>query len=118
MAIQAPLTMSTVLADYIQLRRSGQSMDDAVNALREAAFALSREERKQLGQVVNEWEARYGAHPRSAPPMLKPDGQQSSAQPAPQKPPQQQTQSGGATPFGTSFLDPSKLPASLVRPGD
>lgn len=108
MATQAPLTMSTVLADYIQLRRNGQSMDDAVNALRDAAFQLTREERKQLGQVVNEWEARYGAHPRSAPPMLKPDSPSQTAAPAPKQ--------ASPTPFGTSYLDPSKLPSSLVRP--
>jgi len=102
--------MSTVLADYIQLRRNGRSMDEAVNALHDAAFQLTREERKQLGQVVNEWETRYGAQPRSAPPMLKPDAAPSEPAwlPKPASP----------TPFGTSFLDPSKLPAALVRPGE
>ena len=102
MAIQ-PLTMSIVLADYIQLRRSGRSMDEAVNELTDAAFRLTREERKQLGQIVNEWEARYGANPRSAPPMAKPDAPvQKSTSPAP---------------FGTSYLDPSKLPA-IMRQGE
>ena len=110
MATQAPLNMSAVLADYIQLRRNGRSMDDAVNELRDAAFQLSRDERKQLGQVVNEWEARYGAQPRSAPPMLKPD----AVAPQPVVPQKQMS----PAPFGTTFLDPSKLPPAPVRSGD
>lgn len=103
MAIQ-PLTLSTVLADYIQLRRSGRSMDDAVSEMTDAAFRLTREERKQLGQIVTEWEGRYGANPRSAPPMARPDAPVQK-QPTP-------------APFGTSYLNPAKIPGAMMRPGE
>src|SRR5690242_4696952 len=56
-------TMSTLFAEYVARRNSGSTMDEVVQALQEAAYLLPREERHQLGKMVQEWEAKNTAAP-------------------------------------------------------
>jgi hypothetical protein len=106
---------------YVKLRQYGYSMDEAVNKLQDAAQELPRKERHQLGNMVLEWEEKYGADPalslQAAPtPVQAPP--QAPPPPAPPSPAQPPIQRIHANPpetrkqaFGTRFLDPSKVPA-------
>ena len=110
---QAPV-LSDIFTAYISLRQGGSSMDEAVEQLTPQADLLPRSERHQLGKLVTTWEANNGAHHK---PHRKPAPEPVTQVEVKAEPPKQ---ASGPTPFGTRFLDPSKLPQppgqSVIRP--
>jgi len=99
------------------MRQQGMSMDEVVNKLQEAAQQLPRQERHHLGDLVMEWEEKYGTDPRSSlPPTPVPQPVQSTIAPVKKlEPPIRRLHTGRLpaqqpTAFGTRFLDPSKVP--------
>ena len=116
---------------YIQMRQQGRIMDDVVSRLQDAAQQLPRDDRRRLGELVMEWEDKYGKDPRQSPVptpveepapvsiiarVTAPVNAQPTAQPAVQ-PIAQPKQSLNPAVFGTRFLDPAKL-ATLARPAE
>ncbi len=92
-----------IFSEYVRLRQSGWSMEDAVRDLQPLADQLSRGDRQQLGKMVQTWEAHEGANYKGMPKR-----QDYPTIPSYQPPP-------GAAPFGTRFLDASKFPESMQR---
>jgi hypothetical protein len=88
-----------IFTEYVRLRHSGWTMEDAVRDLQPLADQISKGQRQQLGQMVQNWEAREGGNFKGIP-----RHSERSTKPVFQPPP-------GAPPFGTKFLDASKLPA-------
>ncbi len=112
--------ISSLLATYIRLRQQGWTMDETVNRLQDAAQQLPRDDRHQLGNLVMEWEEKYGKDPRQSPvpePPVESDRvsfphSMVIPQQAPPPPAPQQSQPKPApNAFGTRYLDPSKLAA-------
>jgi hypothetical protein len=96
-----PVSRGELLLAYIRLRGEGLSMADAVEKLKPNAFQLSREERHELGNDVNEWEAA----------QLKKQ-QAGKASPA-----QEQEHKPGTALFGAHDLDaPKPQPTVLSGP--
>jgi hypothetical protein len=64
-----------IYTEYVQLRQNGWSNVDSVRQLQPLANELTKDERRQLSQLVQEWEARGGdpteLKPPSAPPQSK-----------------------------------------------
>jgi hypothetical protein len=88
------LGMMDIYSEYVKRRQSGAAMDDVIRELQPQADQLGRSERRQLGQLVQTWEANEGQH-------YKPI-QRRPAEQTHQPPP-------GATPFSTTYLDPSQM---------
>src|SRR5579871_1454785 len=105
MSVQSTQSLPNLFHRYVHLRQTGRSMDEVVNELQDAAYQLPREERKQLGQLVSEWEDKYGHQAVQAPPPPKPEPIKPAITPVQQLP----AQTPSSAPFGTRFLDPSKL---------
>jgi hypothetical protein len=87
-------------------------MDTVVNKLQDAAQQLSRDDRHKLGDLVMEWEERYGEHPNlspisstvtAEPPAVPPIQPIRPQPPHPSKPPA----------FGTRVLDPAQVEALM-----
>jgi predicted component of type VI protein secretion system len=114
-------TLGTLLTTYIQQRQQGHAMDDVVAAMQEAAQQLPRDDRRRLGELVLEWEERYGKNPLAAPaptpaaptpvpvapaaPVIRPI----AAPPAAPATGSVAVATRTPAPFATKFLDPSKL---------
>src|SRR5579859_1644081 len=109
MATDSPPDMATLFTLYVQKRQRGQPMDSVVKELQDAAYRLPRDDRHQLGDLVNEWEEKYGGQMVAPPPPARVEP---APIPAPKPPPARPTANAPA--FGTSFLDPSKLPGAQV----
>ena len=100
--------VQSLLTLYIRMRRQGQAMDDVVNKLQDSAQQLSRDDRHQLGELVTEWEDKFGRYlqaPAAAPQFSSPQ----PAQPPP-LPPRPSTRA-----FGTRMLDQSKIEALVLQ---
>ena len=90
--------VQSLLTLYIRMRRQGQLMDDVVNKLQDSAQQLSRDDRHQLGELVTEWEDKFGRYLQlpTAAPVIQPP-------PLPPRP--------SARAFGTRMLDQSRVDA-------
>jgi FHA domain len=101
---------SSLFALYVNLRQSGQTMDEVVQSLQAAAYQLTKEDRRALGRAVQEWEAKNGPKYPGATEVVPAPVRPISPVPSPAPVP-------AASPFGTRFLDPSKIPGAPVTPG-
>ena len=115
MVAQSTPDMPTLFTLYVQKRQRGQSMDSVVKELQDAAYRLPRDDRHQLGELVTEWEEKYGSQANMSPQITPPSKSEPPPLPAVKqaldiKPPT------SAPAFGTRFLDPSKLPGAPVPP--
>jgi len=86
---------------YIRMRRQGQPMDDVVNKLQDSAQQLNRDDRHQLGEIVTEWEDKFGRY------LQLPTVTVSQPTPPPIQPHPPRNQHA----FGTRMLDQSKIEA-------
>lgn len=107
-------SLGSLFTTYVRMRQQGPSMEDVVNRLQDAAQQLSRDERHRLGDLVMEWEEKYGRNPKTAPVPIeatpKPSPQIPSPPPStPIVTPMAQPAPSRSAAFGTKFLDPSKL---------
>ncbi len=57
-----PVSMMDIYSEYVKRRQSGGAMDDVVRDLQPFADQLGKSERRQLGQLVQTWEANEGQH--------------------------------------------------------
>jgi transcription elongation factor Elf1 len=96
---------------YIRMRRQGQPMDDVVNKLQDSAQQLNREDRHQLGEIVTEWEDKFGRY-LQVPQVTQPASM--VAPPAPPQPPPPRPANHRA--FGTRMLDQSQIEALVRQP--
>jgi hypothetical protein len=98
-----PLGMMDIYSEYVKKRQGGSAMDDVIRELQPLADQLGKSERRQLGQLVQTWEAHDGQ-------LYKPI-QKRSAEQTVQPPP-------GAAPFSTTYPEPSKptLPSVGAKP--
>ncbi|MHB8626200.1 MAG: FHA domain-containing protein [Aggregatilineales bacterium] len=88
-----------------------------MNKLQDAAQQLSRDERHRLGDLVMEWEEKYGKSPNLSPvPTAEPATAAPSAEikPLVQQPRIQPAQPQNPPAFGTRMLDPTQI-AALMR---
>jgi FHA domain len=104
---------STLVALYVNLRQSGQTMDDVVQSLQAAAYQLSNEDRRALGRAVQGWETQHGpTYPGATEVASTP------IRPIPPVPsPAITALVPTGSPFGTRFLDPSKIAPAPTAPG-
>jgi hypothetical protein len=120
MVDQQQITLSNLFSQYVALRQSGKTMDEVVQVMQDLAYKLARDDRHQLGRLVQDWEDQNsGGQAAQTKTTKQPAGEGSSnsgirriAAPAAN----QAAQSPAA--FGTRFLDPSKLPGASVKPAD
>jgi len=102
-------------------------MDDVVGRLQDAAQQLPREDRHHLGDIVMEWEEKFGKNPNLSPASypnpdpipVAPTDIKSLRPPPPSAPPLQGTPSPARPPsppppaFGTRLLDPAQVDALM-----
>jgi FHA domain len=62
MTNQPPYGVAEIYSEYISRRQGGDPVDDVIRELQPLADRLSKGERKQLGQLIQGWEARNGAN--------------------------------------------------------
>jgi hypothetical protein len=96
------LGMMDIYSEYVKKRQSGNAMDDVIRELQPYADQLGKSERRQLGQLVQTWEANDGQNYK---PIQKRPAEQTH-----QPPP-------GATPFGATYFVPSKIMLQGAKPG-
>lgn len=123
-----PLTCVEIFDMYIKMRRGGLSLEEAVARLEGDAFRLPKLERQQLNNDVLSWEdaqsqtQQHRSYTPSGPQRIPPQGMQpiQPIQPLnpirPIQPPIPTIAAPGQratapNPFGTKFLDPSKVEA-------
>ncbi len=78
--------VADIYSEYISRRQSGDAMDDVIRELQSFADQLSKGERKQLGQLVQSWEARDGVNYKPMPKRTAPSDSSPSSGPSPIRP--------------------------------
>src|SRR3954452_19800183 len=89
--------MSDIFMQYVTLRQGGHSVEETVAKLQSLAGKLERADRQQLGKLVQVWEIRNGKQLKNS--ATRVVVEQTIVPPSP-----------SPVPFGTGFLDASKLP--------
>ncbi len=95
--------MSDIFTQYVTMRQGGLSVEEVVVKLQPLANRLTRGDRQQLGKMVQVWETRNASRIKGIPPQAVPAVMPSTPAPAP---------------FGTGFLNPSKLPGASPVPDE